>query len=223
MSGPYLSRDEVRAFDRHAIETLGIPGPVLMENAGRNAAQILQSLGIRGPVKIACGKGNNGGDGLVMARHLANGGFDVAVHLFANPTELSPDAALEWHIVAKMGLPARIWPDVDFAVAALAQALAGADWIVDALFGTGLAGAVRPPFDHVIAAINQAGARVLAVDIPSGLDCDTGQPLGPCIRADHTVTFVAMKLGFRNPAALAWTGPVRVADIGVRSPLQELP
>src|SRR5947208_11779769 len=108
MDQPFLSRDQVRAFDKYAIEQLGIPAAVLMENAGRGAAQILQSLGIHGPVVLCCGKGNNGGDGLVIARHLANWGFDVSILLFARPEEFSADATLQWHIVQKMGLPAQI-------------------------------------------------------------------------------------------------------------------
>ncbi|HZZ81189.1 MAG TPA: NAD(P)H-hydrate epimerase [Gemmataceae bacterium] len=202
----YLTRAEVRAFDRHAIEQLGIPAAVLMENAGGGAARLLQSLGIRGRVDICCGKGNNGGDGLVIARHLANHIHEVRCLLFAKPEDLSPDAALQWHIVQKMGLLTEVVEQADFY---------GADWIVDALFGTGLTGPVRAPFDRVIESINGTGVHVLAVDIPSGLDCDTGEPLGPCIRATHTATFVAPKAGFRNPAAATWTGQVHTIDIGV--------
>jgi NAD(P)H-hydrate epimerase len=211
MTAHILNREQVRAFDRHAIEQLGILAAVLMENAGRGAAKVLQGLGIRGQVVICCGKGNNGGDGLVIARHLANWGVDVLILLFSRPEDLSPDAALEWHIVQKMGLPAQVNPDETKLPAIFAHA----DWIVDALFGTGLTGPVRPPLDRVIEWINASGKRVLAVDIPSGLDCDTGEPLGVCIRAEQTVTFVAMKLGFQNAAASAWTGRVHVVDIGI--------
>jgi NAD(P)H-hydrate epimerase len=211
MDLPFLSRAQVRAFDHFAIEQLGIPAPVLMENAGRGAAQILQSLGIHGPVVLCCGKGNNGGDGLVIARHLANWGFAVHALLFAKPDDLSADALLQWHIVKKMGLATQIVVEAD----QLAATFAEADWIVDALFGTGLTGAVRAPLNRVIDSINQSGVKVLAVDIPSGLDCDTGLPLGAAIRAQHTVTFVAPKLGFRNPASLEYTGQVHVADIGI--------
>ena len=210
----FLTRAQVRAFDKYAIEHLGIPSVVLMENAGRGVAQVLHVLGIRGPVVIACGKGNNGGDGLVIARHLANAGCDVSVLLFARPSELSPDAAIQWNVVQKMRLPAQIaLQPLDEMT--LATSFAKAEWIVDALFGTGLTGPVRSPFDRIITLINGSPARVLAVDIPSGLDADTGEPLGPTIRAEHTVTFVAPKLGFRNPAAAAFTGQVHVADIGV--------
>ena len=212
---PFLSRTQVRAFDQFAIEQLGIPAAVLMENAGRGAAQILQSLGIRGPVVICCGKGNNGGDGLVIARHLTNMGYGVRILLFARPEDLTADALLQWNIVQKMKLPSQVITDVEDQLDILDNPLAAADWIVDALFGTGLTGAVRAPLDRAIELINASGVRVLAVDIPSGLDCDTGLPLGATIRAPHTVTFVAPKLGFRNPAALEYTGRVHVADIGI--------
>jgi NAD(P)H-hydrate epimerase len=210
----FLTREQVRAFDKHAIEQLGIPSVVLMENAGRGAAHVLQGLGIHGPVVIACGKGNNGGDGMVIARHLANARCDVSVLLFAQPGDLSPDAAIQWNIVQRMRLPAQI-ASQPLDEVTLAATLAKAEWIVDALFGTGLTGPVRSPFDRIITLINDCRARVLAVDIPSGLDADTGEPVGPTIRAEHTVTFVAPKLGFRNPAAAKFTGRVHVADIGI--------
>src|SRR5205807_2413254 len=109
-------------------------------------------------------------------------------------------------ILRRSGVPIDVRAGAVVEVEALRQELAPAEWLVDALFGTGLLGAVRPPFDQVIAAINASGAKVLAVDIPSGLDCDTGEPLGPTVRAHHTVTFVAMKKGFANPAAREWVG-----------------
>lgn len=206
----FLSREQVRAIDRRTIEEYGVPGVVLMENAGRGAAEVLLGLGARGPVCICCGKGNNGGDGFVIARHLDNAGVAVRVFLFANPEELTGDAAINFHIVSRSLLKIVAFPNLD----ELARELAEADWIVDALFGTGLSGPLRPPFDQIVAAINASQARVLAVDIPSGLDCDTGQPLGPTVRAHHTVTFVAQKKGFAAPGARAWLGEVHVVDIG---------
>jgi NAD(P)H-hydrate epimerase len=200
-----LTRDQVRAIDRRAIDEFGVPGVVLMENAGRGAAEVLLSLGARGPVLVCCGKGNNGGDGLVIARHLDNRGLPVRVLLFANPEELTGDAATNCDIIRRSGVPLEV---------RAGPPLEAAEWIVDALFGTGLAGAVRPPFDAVIATINASGAKVLAVDIPSGLDCDSGEPLGPTVRADHTVTFVAAKKGFENPASQQWVGAIHVVDIG---------
>ena len=200
----FLTRDQLRAIDRRAIEEFGVPGVVLMENAGRGAADVLRHLGIQGTVTICCGKGNNGGDGFVIARHLDNHQVPVKVLLFARPEDLAGDAAVNYRIIAKAGLPIVVHSATAVDETALQQELAGSEWIVDALFGTGLAGPLRPPFDRIVAAIDESKARILAVDIPSGLDCDSGKPLGPTVRAEHTVTFVAPKLGFAAPGASEW-------------------
>jgi NAD(P)H-hydrate epimerase len=211
----YLTREEVRALDRRAIEEFGVPGVVLMENAGRGAAEALISLRCHGPVVIGCGKGNNGGDGFVIARHLDNRGIPVRVLLFARPEDLTDDAAINYRIIARSGLAITVHADHSVNDNALQADLSKPEWIVDALFGTGLTGALGEPFDRVVAAINASRARILAVDIPSGLDCDSGQPLGPTVRAEHTVTFVAEKKGFENPQVKTWTGQVHVVDIGM--------
>ncbi len=208
-----LTRKQVRDLDRRAIEEFGVPALVLMENAGRGAAELLSRLGVQGNVALCCGKGNNGGDGLVMARHLQNLGVKPVVHLFAGPDSLSAEAAVHWNIIQKAEIPARVWEDGSDPL--LASALAGAAWVVDALFGTGLSGPVRAPFDRVIAAINASTARVFALDIPSGLDADSGTTPGPTVRAHYTATFVARKKGFDNPSAREWLGEVHVIDIGV--------
>jgi NAD(P)H-hydrate epimerase len=209
-----LRRDEVRDIDRRSIEELGLPGIVLMENAGRGTAELLIELGIDGPVTIVAGKGNNGGDGYVIARHLENHGCEVRVLLFADPKELTGDAATNYRVLRAAGTPIRDcfgapevihWKDE----------LAGRSWIVDALLGTGTRGTVREPFVSVIEQINASRIPVLAVDLPSGLDCDTGESLGVCVRAAHTATFVAPKYGFDSPGAAAYTGEVHVIDIGV--------
>src|SRR5437016_3842346 len=174
----FLSRDEARALDRRVIEEIGIPGIVLMENAGRGIAELLRSLGIAGRVAICCGPGNNGGDGFVIARHLDNAGVAVRVLLFARPESLTGDAALNYRILLNGGIPVEV---IDLAAldgAKLRTELAQADWVVDALFGSGQRGPVRPPFDRVVTAINDSGVRVFAVDIPTGLDADTGLPQG---------------------------------------------
>jgi len=210
----YLSRDEVRAIDRRAIEEFGVPGVVLMENAGRAAAELLVSFGIHGGVAICCGKGNNGGDGFVIARHLDNRGAAVRVLLFARSEELTGDAAINYRIIQKARLPIVSMAGEAFDESALRHEFATSAWVVDALFGTGLSGPVRAPFDRIISIINDSPARVFAVDIPSGLDCDMGLPLGATVRAEHTVTFVARKKGFAALAARGWLGQVHVADIG---------
>jgi NAD(P)H-hydrate epimerase len=217
MLSAFLNRQQVRELDRRAIEEYGVPGVVLMENAGRGAAEVLIALGIHGRVLVCCGKGNNGGDGFVIARHLANRGVNVHTLLFVPPAELKGDALVNYRILERGGYPISIAADAD----SLKLELARSEWIVDALFGTGLAGPVREPFDKAIEAINTRAGRVLAVDIPSGLDCDTGEPLGATVRADHTVTFVAAKTGFAKPVAAQWLGRVHVADIGIPRVLLE--
>lgn len=210
-----LSRDEVRDIDRRAVEEFGVPSLVLMENAGRGAADWLVTLGVKGPVAICCGKGNNGGDGLVLARRLTVLHVPAMIHLFADPNELSADARAQWNIVSRFQLPRRVWPANEINRSKLAGAWHDAEWLVDGLYGTGLTGPIRPPLDRVIDALNAAAARKLALDLPSGLDADTGLPLGAVFRATHTITFAARKKGFDNPASVEFTGAVQVADIGI--------
>jgi|SRR6185369_12007844 len=212
-----LSRDEVRGVDTRAIHEYGIPGVVLMENAGRGAAELLIELGINGQVVICAGKGNNGGDGFVIARHLDLHGYDVRVLLFCDPSELSGDAAINCRVLSAAHLGGD-WKAALLTAAQLDGEFAAADWIVDALLGTGTRGEIREPYVTAIHAINratQAGKKVLAVDLPSGMDCDTGQPLGPSVRAHHTATFVARKIGFDRTGAEQFTGTVHVVHIGI--------
>jgi NAD(P)H-hydrate epimerase len=166
----------------------------------------------REPVLIVCGKGNNGGDGYVIARHLDNAGWPLSILSLTKSDELRGDAATNAEIVRRSGTARSLDPTVTDATVHRIQTHAG--WIIDALFGTGLSGPIAAPFDRVIGAINASAARVLAVDIPSGLDCDTGHPLGPTVQADHTVTFVAPKAGFAKPVAAEWLGVLHVVGIG---------
>jgi NAD(P)H-hydrate epimerase len=208
-----LNRAQSREVDRLAIEQYGIPGLVLMENAGRGVADAMAHFGIRGPVVICCGKGNNAGDGLVIARHLDLRGCQVRLCLFARPEDLTGDAAVNSRIVEKIGLPATLFAaplDRD----RLAAELGAADWIVDALLGTGAQGEPRPPIDAAIDAINAAGRKVMAVDLPSGLDGDTGQAARHTVRAAHTCALAALKPGLTAPAAAPYVGQVHVLDIG---------
>jgi NAD(P)H-hydrate epimerase len=210
-----LTRAEVREVDRLAIEDYGLPGILLMENAGANAARLLESLRIDGPVAIACGPGNNGGDGFVIARHLEAAGHAVRLMLACEPDRYRGDAAVNLRVAERSGLPIDMLAAANRA--AWDRALQGVSWIVDALLGTGAVGPPRGSVASAIAAIEPsrvAGARVLAVDLPSGLDCDTGTAAGACVRADATATFVAAKAGFDQPGAAALTGAVHVLGIG---------
>ncbi|HLW66307.1 MAG TPA: NAD(P)H-hydrate epimerase [Gemmataceae bacterium] len=206
----FLTRAEVREIDRRAIEEFGVPGVVLMENAGRGAAELLMGLdAAKQEAVICCGKGNNGGDGFVIARHLDNHGWRVRVLLFAEPADLTGDAAIMFGIIEKSGLDIEIKPRLP-----IPEFEESSIWIVDALFGTGLSGMVRSPFGDLIKGMNASPSPRFAVDIPSGLDCDTGHTLGATVRAKATATFVAQKKGFAEKSAKQWLGDVNVIDIG---------
>jgi NAD(P)H-hydrate epimerase len=213
-----LTRDQVRQIDRIAIEQIGIPGVVLMENAGRHAAQTVLELlpnpaGAR--VCVLCGPGNNGGDGFVVARHLHNAEVRVTVLLACDAQKITGDARVNYDIAQRMSLPMHAILTPDELAQTQAQ-LRDCDVIVDALLGTGFTGQPRPPIDQIIRAVNALrGPTIVAIDVPSGLDCDTGQPADPCVRADVTVTFVAPKAGFEKPPAPRYLGRIVVADIGV--------
>ncbi len=213
MRTPALTRDESRQVDRRASEVYGISGLVLMENAGRGVVDRLETLGIRGTVVICCGRGNNGGDGFVIARHLEIRGYPARVLLWADPEDLAGDAAVNFKILQKSGAPIHVFGQGSVPET-LEKHLAGAGWIVDALLGTGARGEPRPPIDQAIDRLNASGVPILAVDVPSGLDCESGEPASHTIRAAHTCTFVALKTGFAAEAAQRWLGEVHVLDIG---------
>lgn len=227
MLNSVLSRAEVRAIDQRAITEFGMSGLVLMENAGRGAAEFWMSLNQGGLIVVCAGKGNNGGDGFVIARHLEGAGHDVRVLLLANPSELSGDALTNWRILEAAETP-RLVLGSDGSISDLQHHLAEANWIVDALLGTGTIGDIREPYRSAIRAINRSARSVLAVDVPSGLDCDSGLPISyepdgtpVCVRALHTVTFVAKKRGFETFASQSFTGEVHVAGVGVPKRLLE--
>jgi NAD(P)H-hydrate epimerase len=206
-----LTRAQVREVDRRAIEEYGIPGIVLMENAARAVADVALKMvanGRRRGVAIVCGPGNNGGDGFAVARHLHIAGWHVDLVL-ANTSEYAGDAGVNVRVARAMRLPETSMYDAEDVVN-----MHAADLVVDALFGTGLS---RPPESdhrHLIELIDECGLPVLAVDLPSGMNCDTGEPMGACVKATRTVTFVAEKAGFANPASKQYTGEVTIGDIG---------
>ncbi|MFQ5502203.1 MAG: NAD(P)H-hydrate epimerase [Phycisphaerae bacterium] len=221
-SNIHLTRPQVREVDRRAIEELHIPGIILMENAGRNAANIIRqrfeerraSSRGDGGVAIICGKGNNGGDGFVIARHLANARIPVEIWLACNPDGLTGDAETNFNIVRQMNLPRHTFNKAD-RIAATGIKLQSADILIDAVLGTGFHGQVRAPLDAVIEAINRAeNTWKFAIDLPSGLDCDTGRPSNATVHANETITFVARKAGFATSGSNVYTGRVHVADIG---------
>ena len=229
-----LSRDAVREVDRLAAEGYRIPSIVLMENAAialrEEALRLLgggavRPAGTERRAAIVCGPGNNGGDGLALARHLYNAGVEVGIILAVPPERYAGDALTNLRIVEAMGLPLAVLDPGDPGGSA-EQLLAGHQGvIVDALLGTGLREPVRSPILELIRQINAARTRtrrpVLAVDVPSGLDADTGEPLGEAVHADATVTFVGVKPGFLTLTGQEYLGEVVVAGIGAPRELTE--
>lgn len=212
-----LDRESVRSVDRAAIEEYGIPGIALMENASRvlarEALRLLEKTGTGDAlVLIVCGSGNNGGDGWALARHLHNAGARPVVAVLGEPRPES-DAGTNCAICRKMGIPEITIEELD--------EYAGADLIVDAIFGTGLDRPVKGRAAEVIEWINASGRPVLAVDVPSGLDCDTGKPLGVAVRAAVTVSFVGHKPAFSTLDAQPLIGELVIGEIGVPRQLIE--
>jgi NAD(P)H-hydrate epimerase len=209
-----LTRSEVRSIDADAAKELGLPTLVLMENAGRGAAEVLRErLKPLAKVFILCGSGNNGGDGGVVTRHLDAWGYDVRAVWFADPGKLAPDARTQYEILEKSGIAQEYHPGAvsDERLDAL---LADADWLVDGLLGTGLTRPVEGTLRTVIEAVNRSGKPVLALDLPSGMDADSGAVLGVAVKAMVTATFVAPKVGFAGRFSIN-LGEVRVVEIGV--------
>jgi NAD(P)H-hydrate epimerase len=208
-----ISIAEAQAFDRYAQEKLGIPSIILMENAGRSVAEEALKM-LRGKKKVAviCGVGNNGGDGLVAARHLLNAGVKVNVYIIGKISKLKADPKTNFKILKKMkqGIISSRKPETK------RLGFQGYDLIIDALFGIGLKSEVREPYALVIDLINKAGRPILSVDAPSGLDADSGKVLGVAVKAKRTVTFVASKKGFSKAAGPKYCGKIVVKDIGVK-------
>jgi NAD(P)H-hydrate epimerase len=231
-----LTRDEVRQVDVTALTEFGLPGVVLMENAGRGAAQLLLAQRPRGPVLVCAGKGNNGGDAFVLARYLDLAGVPVELLTCVPPESQSADAAVFRQVAERAGLTSHPWPGPGWTPPAsntpsrtqVANAahppgidFARFEWIVDGLLGTGARGVPGPELAALISALNDSGRPLFALDLPSGLDCDTGNAPGVCIRATLTATFVAPKIGFSAPGANRWLGRVEVIDIGIPRALRE--
>ena len=221
-----VTAGEMQEMDRQAIETHGIPGLELMEKAGRGATDVLlyQFAGsIKTGVGIICGKGNNGGDGFVIARYLAERRIDVTVYLLAKANNVKGDAAANLKRLAALKLPVIEIPDED-SFLKIKSELCRFDLLVDAILGTGLTSDVRGFFKTVINFINdlnRSGIPVFAVDMPSGLNSDTGQPCGACIRAQGTATFALAKIGHYTFPGADYTGKLEIIDIGIPASVVE--
>ena len=190
-----------------------------MENAGRRCTEQLRMEGCQGPVVLLCGTGNNGGDGLVMARQLAELGIEVKLVIVGNPADFRGDAKVNFEIATQFSLPNVVAQNElkEGGLEAVISSCNGVatEWIVDAMMGTGAEGPPRPLAAEVIRIANRVSSRKMAVDLPSGLDCETGEAYEPTFRAEITCTLVAPKIGFSLSRSTAWLGEVRVVGIGV--------
>ena len=208
---------EMRQIDQDTIEGIGIPGIVLMETAGSAIVRVIeQHYPTHQRIGIIAGKGNNGGDGIVIARQLAHIGRDVYLFLASPPDSFTGEAQTNLQIAKNLGLRIEeILTEAGFYDTGTVPAiLANCELLVDAIFGTGLRGAARDPIARVINAINSLPTPILSVDLPSGLDADTGHPLGTCVRADRTVTIGLPKRGLLMHPGAELTGELEVVDIG---------
>ncbi|MSO40353.1 MAG: NAD(P)H-hydrate dehydratase [Solirubrobacterales bacterium] len=203
---PCLDAEQMRAVDRWAIEVRGVPSLELMETAGAAVAEAASEIAGDGPVRVVCGKGNNGGDGLVAARRLAELGFDAEALLLAPEGEMSGDAAANLE---------RVSAARHVEVGELDRALGGSSVVIDAVFGTGFAGEPRDPAATAVEAINDCPAQTIAVDIPSGVNASSGEVEGVAVDADITVSFHARKIGHFVAPGKWHSGELRVVEIGI--------
>lgn len=218
-----VTAEQMRELDRRASEQYGIPSILLMENAGLRlfeaVSEMLECLCCKS-VLVAAGRGNNGGDGFCVARHLANAGTDVQCILVGTIDQVSGDARINLDAALKMGIPVTELESVEGFGAAAAES----DLIVDAILGTGVKGEVTGLVADVIDAMNNSSTPVLSVDLPSGLIADTGDIGGRCVYAEQTVTFALPKIGLVMYPGANYVGELTVADIGIpREALEDNP
>ena len=219
----YITPQYMQRIDRWAQEEYGIPSIVLMENAGRCAAEeVLRTLSLFRIKRVACicGKGNNGGDGFVCARHLINQGVKVDVFLIGDPRQLKGDTRTNYEILKKMR--AEMFSLFFLkSMALFKKRLRHARVIVDAVFGIGFKGAVQEPYKSVIKAMNEANKTIVSIDVPSGLDALTGRAAEYCVKATKTITFVLPKIGFIKKDGPAFVGKVYIKDISIPKALSQ--
>ncbi len=213
----YVTTRQMQAIDRQTSERFGIPSILLMENAGRAVAEEVLTFHPRN-VLLFCGSGNNGGDGFVAARHLTNHTVQCTVVYFQRPAQADP--ILNFTILEKMKIPRVLWERL--TKARRHALLRHADVIVDAIFGTGISRTIREPYTTAIQEINRSRRPVVSVDIPSGMNADTGKPMGICVRGRRTVTLALPKRAFKHKASRMYTGKVIVADISIPAQLKNL-
>ncbi|MFA7255924.1 MAG: NAD(P)H-hydrate epimerase [Candidatus Omnitrophota bacterium] len=205
--------EDIRRIDEAALRDYSIPGLLLMENAGRSVSDAISKQYPPCQVLIFSGKGNNGGDGLVVARYLADRGYSVQVALLEHPSRLQADPLLNYSSVIKMNIPCvRVSAASEEKLFGLCQE---SELVVDAIFGIGIRRPVCGVFEKAIRAINRSQKPVVSVDIPSGLDADTGQVHGIAVKATQTVTLALPKRGLFEGEGPRYAGEIEVADIGI--------
>jgi NAD(P)H-hydrate epimerase len=206
-----ITVSQARRIDEMAREKYGIPASLLMENAGRAVAAEIIRLN-KNKIAVICGKGNNGGDGFVCARHLLTAGKKVDVFLTGSRSRVKGDARLNLSVLLNLGCKVSSIDEKNLR--SLKSKLGKYDIVVDAIFGVGLKGAIGGFLRDLIESVNRSAAFILSVDIPSGLDADSGKICGVCVKADATVTFVAKKRGMVKGAGPEYCGKVTEKDIG---------
>ncbi|MBU4305491.1 MAG: NAD(P)H-hydrate epimerase [Candidatus Omnitrophica bacterium] len=215
--GRFVTAKKMRDIDLRAQKEFGIPGLILMENAGLRAADAALEILKRRKnknVTVLCGPGNNGGDGFVVARHLVNKGLPVSVFIFTDDNKIQEDALTNYIILSRMGACIyRVLNEEGMGV--LKRHLTRSGMIIDAIFGIGLNRKISGFFYDIINCVNGVGGYVLSLDIPSGLCATTGKVLGTCIRARSTVTFALAKKGFFRGKAPQFIGRLIIVDISL--------
>ena len=215
IAGPdhYVTSEEMRGLEREAGEKYALSPLILMENAGRSVAEAIGRL--YGPppkrVLVVCGQGNNGGDGSAAARHLWNQGFEVEVALYGDAGGFKPEAAANHEIARKMGIPTASHPPMG----TLKERLGKADLVVDALFGTGLKRNLGRPHTDIIRLMNESGRKIVSIDLPSGLDADSGDVRGAAVKAAHTVSLGYSKVGLIHNSGPKHSGLIVWGDISL--------
>src|SRR5881409_2736602 len=218
-----LNATQMRDADRRTIEEIGIPSLVLMENAGRQAVAAMEAVYsdlLDRQIAVLCGRGNNGGDGFVVARTLVQRGADVSVFLMGRVSDVRGDARTNLEILGRLGITVIEIADSQAWELHFSE-VSDCTLIVDAIFGTGLKSPVSGLIESVIADVNASGIPVVAIDLPSGLSADSVDPIGPSIEAGLTVTLAAPKLPLVLPPGETRAGDIVIANIGIPSDIFE--
>src|SRR5436190_3191088 len=212
-----LNSSQMRDADRRTIEEIGIPSLVLMENAGRQAVAAMEAVYsdlLDRQIAVLCGRGNNGGDGFVIARTLVQRGADVAVFLIGSVADVRGDARINLEILGRLGVTVVEVADSQAWELHFSE-VSDCTLIVDAIFGTGLNAPLSGLIESVVADVNASGIPVVSIDVPSGLSADSPDPIGPCIDAGLTITLGAPKLPLVLPPGETHAGDIVIADIGI--------